>query len=210
MTQAITPQRRPTSSPATPGSKAPQLSLFALPPLRPRMCNVFFAVRPDAQANRQTDRLLQQLRKERVVLGQPVEEDRRHVTLRDIGGFFDQMPRSHFANAKAAAAAVRVEPFQVAFDLLHCAKGQMLLRPSGGAPGLEALHRKLNEALIGAGMRRWLTWNFRPHLTLGYDAGALPERYVDPVTWTVRAFVLIESLYGLHRHVERGRWTLTP
>lgn len=198
-------------APTTPKPQtSPQLSLFALPPLRPRICNVFFALRPDAQAHQQADRLLQQLRKERVVLGQPVEEDRRHVTLRDIGGFFDQMPRSHFSIAKTAAATVRVEPFQLAFDLLHCTKGQMLLRPSGGAHLLDVLHRRLNEALIGAGMRRWLTWNFRPHMTLCHDAGALQERYVDPVTWTVREFVLIESLYGLHRHVERGRWPLTP
>lgn len=188
----------------------PQLSLFALPPLRPRMCNVFFALRPDAGANQQADQLLQRLRKERLILGQPVEADRRHVTLRDIGGFFDQMPRAHFASAKAAAATVRVEPFPVAFDLLHCAKGRMLLRPSEGAPGLGLLHHRLNEALIGAGMRRWLTWNFRPHMTLCHDAGVLPERYVDPVTWTVREFVLIESLHGRHRHVERGRWRLTP
>lgn len=209
----LRPHRRPAAAKTAPGgglAKPPQLSLFALPPLRPRMCNVFFALQPDAGASQQADRLLQQLRKERVVLGQPVEADRRHVTLRDIGGFFDQMPRAHFADAKAAAATVRVAPFQIAFDLLHSAKGQMLLRPSGDASGLDTLHRTLNEALIGAGMRRWLTWNFRPHMTLCYEAGALPERYIEPVIWTVREFVLIESLFGRHRHVERGRWPLTP
>lgn len=204
----ISPPRASTTAAPPQPSRSPQLSLFALPTLQPRMCNVFFALRPDATANLQADRLLQQLRKERVSLDQPVEADRRHVTLRDIGGFFDQMPRTHFANAKAAAATVRMTPFQVTFDLLHSAKGQMLLRPSKGAAELDALHRKLNEALIGAGMRRWLTWNFRPHMTLCYEAGAVPERYVDPVTWTVREYVLIESLYGRHRHVERGRWVL--
>lgn len=210
MRHLTVPQRRPAPNRATPGTKTPQLSLFALPPLQPRMCSVFFALRPDARSNGQMDHLLQQLRRERIVLGQPVEQDRRHVTLRDIGGFFDQMPRAHFAHARAAAATVRVAPFQIAFDQLHSAKGHMLLRPSGGVPGLDALHRKLNEALIGAGMRRWLTWNFRPHMTLCYEAGALPERYIEPVTWTVREFVLIESLHGRHRHVERGRWALTP
>ncbi|MBX7199121.1 MAG: 2'-5' RNA ligase family protein, partial [Rhodospirillaceae bacterium] len=158
--------------------------------MQPRMCNVFFALRPDAAANQQADQLLQQMRREHGALGQPVEVERRHVTLRDIGGFFDQMPRAHFANAKAAAATVRVEPFPIAFDQLHCAKGHMFLRPSDGAPGLDLLHRKLNEALIGAGLRRWLTWNFRPHMTLCYQAGAIPERCIEPVTWTVRTFVL--------------------
>ena len=41
-------------------ARPPQLSLFALPPLRPHMCNVFFALRPDTGANLEADRLLKQ------------------------------------------------------------------------------------------------------------------------------------------------------
>ena len=187
-----------------------QLPLFSLPAQRPLMCNVFFALGPDATAKAQCASLLQSLRSERIALEKPVEVDRLHVSLCNIGGFFDQIPREHLPAARYAAAHVRIDPFTVTFDQLHSAKGHLLLRPSDGAPALYAFQEKLSKALIGAGMRRWMTWKFRPHLTLCYDAGAIPERTVAPVTWTVRDFVLIESLYGRHRHIERGRWALQP
>ena len=99
-------------------------------------------------------------------------------------------------------------PFTVTFDLLHSTTGHILLRASDGAPALHAFHEKLTKALVRAGMRRWLAWNFNPHVTLSYGACAVHERAIEPVSWTVRDFGLIESLYGPHRHIERGRWML--
>ncbi len=197
---------KPTPRPRPPAQS--QLPLFGLPPERPLMCNLFFAVAPDAAARTQCARVLQSLRAGRIAVGKPLEAERLHVSLCSIGGFFDQIPREHLPTACAAAATVRMEPFTVTFDLLHSTTGHMLLRPSDGAAALHLLHEKLTEALVRAGMRRWLAWNFNPHVTLSYGACAVHERAVEPVSWTVRDFGLIESLYGRHRHIERGRWML--
>lgn len=204
--RAPTPGRKSAARAKPPGQS--QLPLFGLPPARPMMCNVFFAVVPDAPARTQCARALASLRAERLAVGKPLEAERLHVSLCNIGGFFDQIPREHLPTACEAAARVRMAPFEVEFDLLHSTTGHMLLRPSNGAPALHAFHEKLTEELVRAGMRRWLTWNFNPHVTLSYGACAVHERPIAPITWTVRDFVLIESLYGRHRHIERGRWAL--
>jgi 2'-5' RNA ligase len=66
----------------------------------------------------------------------------------------------------------------------------------------------LRTTLIKAGLRRWLRGRFSPHMTLSYAAEDLTELPVDPVAWTVRDFVLVESLQGLHTHIQRGVWDL--
>lgn len=44
-----------------------------------------------------------------------------------------------------------------------------------------------------------------PHLMISYRGGVPADRPIDPISWTVEEFLLIESL---HEHVTHGRWPL--
>jgi 2'-5' RNA ligase len=50
--------------------------------------------------------------------------------------------------------------------------------------------------------------NFTPHLTLSYDNYRIKERFVEPISWTVREFELVLSLVGETKYEVRGRWQL--
>jgi len=46
-------------------------------------------------------------------------------------------------------------------------------------------------------------------VTLLYDRKSVLESGIDePITWTVREFFLVHSLYGLSEHVHCARWPL--
>ena len=48
-----------------------------------------------------------------------------------------------------------------------------------------------------------------PHMTLLYDRKTvLPEKLDRPVSWSVREFLLIHSVYGKSEHNVVGRWPL--
>lgn len=49
---------------------------------------------------------------------------------------------------------------------------------------------------------------FAPHVTMAYGE-RVPEFPVDPITWTVDEFVLIDSWVGQSKHVALGRWPLS-
>jgi 2'-5' RNA ligase len=50
--------------------------------------------------------------------------------------------------------------------------------------------------------------NFTPHLTLSYDNCRIKERFVQPISWTVREFKLVLSLVGETKYDFLGRWQL--
>lgn len=182
-----------------------QLSLFEEPPDARHA--LFFALMPDDKAAGDAAHLVHSLRRQRLRLQKPLEPARLHVTLCGLGGFVGQMPPHLFAHADAAVAAVRMDPFPVAFDRIHALNGRLSLRPSSAGP-LHDFGSQLRATLIKGGLRRWLRWRFSPHMTLSYAAEDMAEVQVDPVAWTVRDFVLVESLQGLHRHIRRGAWPL--
>ena len=86
--------------------------------------------------------------------------------------------------------------------------GSFLLRASDGAGALRMFRQTLSEALIKAGLRRHAASAFNPHMTLSYDFANTPEQTIEPIDWTIREFVLIESLLGKRKHLERGCWPL--
>ena len=61
-------------------------------------------------------------------------------------------------------------------------------------PALDALRHRLAEALARAGLGAWRCARFSPHVTLAYRAGRPRNEWAEPVSWTVRDFVLIESI----------------
>jgi 2'-5' RNA ligase len=47
-----------------------------------------------------------------------------------------------------------------------------------------------------------------PHLTLSREADLAPEAFIDPVSWRVQEFCLIDSPQGESRHNILDRWPL--
>ena len=169
---------------------------------------LFFAIRPDVGATGRLTCLMERLRHDGIMPGRSVEADRLHITLHHLGDFDDQIPPSLVPTASMAAATVRMQPFGVAFDRVGGTLGPLLLRASDGARALRMLRQALSEALIKVGLRRHVTSAFNPHMTLSYDFGDTPKQAIELIDWTIREFVLIESLLGKHKHIERGCWSL--
>ncbi|TAL07264.1 MAG: 2'-5' RNA ligase [Chloroflexota bacterium] len=174
---------------------------------RPRH-RLFFGLWPDAHAAESLTRLMTQLRRDGIMLGKPVDPDRLHLTLHHLGDFVDQIPPSLLPTAQAAAATVRMTPFEVVFDRIGGTKGQFLLRSSDGSTALRQFRKTLGDALIKAGLRRWVEPAFTPHVTLSYDFGDAPEMTIEPIGWTVQEFILVESLLGKHQHLRQGHWPI--
>ena len=163
---------------------------------------LFFALRPPAAAAEHIGQSWPWL----VPAGRRVAPDRLHVTLNLVGNW-PLLPPGLVAVLESVGATVRAPPFRIVFDRL-CGNGEVaVLRPSEPVPALDTLQRRLAEALAqaGFGLRRA---RFSPHVTLAHRAGKALNEWTEPVSWTVRDFVLIESRIPLTRHVLRGRWPL--
>ena len=104
-------------------------------------------------------------------------------------------------------------PFLVAFDrVVSFGRGHgrrpLVLWGGDGLFGLFALHRAIHAALSDAGIVNPAEPPFEPHLTLLRDQCVVRETFIPPVCWTVREFVLIDSLQGQGEHVSLGCWPL--
>ena len=169
---------------------------------------LFFGIWPDAHAAESLTQLMARLHHDGIMPGRPVDTDRLHLTLHHLGDFVDQIPPSLLPAAQAAAATVKIPPFEVAFDRIGGTKGQFLLRASDVSPALRHFRQTLSAALIKAGLRRYVEPAFTPHITLSYDFSDAPEMSIEPIAWTVREFVLIESLLGKHQHIKKASWLI--
>lgn len=135
-----------------------------------------------------------------------VEPERQHVTLVGIG-IWPSHPPEVIARVGSACASLAAGPFRVVFDQLIMAD-RILLRPSEAVPKLAGFQRQLVTELAAAGLGGLRRYRFSPHLTLSYRSHVLEPAFIPPPSWTVRDFVLIESLVGERRQIERGRWAL--
>lgn len=182
---------------------------------QPPSDRLFFAVHPDAQAARRIVQLAEAMRAKHHLRGNPLREDRVHVTLHHLGDHAG-LPESLVAAASAVATRLKTGPFDVSFDRVASFPGRARKRPCvlrGGegdsnAP-LFAFHSALGEGLRAAGLGRYVERRFTPHVTLMYDERTLPPEAVEPIGWSVREFVLIHSLLGRTEHRVLGRWDLT-
>jgi RNA 2',3'-cyclic 3'-phosphodiesterase len=173
---------------------------------------LFFAIVPDAATAARIARLAQRLRGLHGLRGRPLAADRLHVTLHFLGDHAG-LPLQLVADASAAAASVAVPAFDVAFDraasFLRPRNAPLVLRGGDGLVALTALQRALGAALQAAGLLHAAAVRFTPHVTLLYDDRQVIDEPVDTIAWTVREFVLIDSLIGQGRHVPLARWSLT-
>ena len=173
---------------------------------------LFFAIRPDADAGARIAQHAQRLRDEYGLKGSPLATKRFHVSLHRLGGRAE-LPHDIVALASEAAASVTMPPFEVRFDRAMSFRGRPGSRPlvllgSDGVAALIAFQQILGTAMKQTGLGRWVDADYKPHLTLLYDSRSLAEQRVEPVSWTVREFVIVHSLLGQSRHSVLGRWLL--
>jgi 2'-5' RNA ligase len=167
---------------------------------------LFLAAIPDPGAAARIHRLAGVLKRAHQFSGKLIEPERLHISLFFLGG----LPEQDVQAVRAAATDVRIAPFEVSFDRTASFRGKRGSRPFVlvGDKGLERLtsfRRTLGGAIMRRGLRRAANTNFTPHVTLLYDARAVEEYPIEPISWTIKEFVLIRSLTG---HEYRARWPL--
>ncbi|WP_348630340.1 2'-5' RNA ligase family protein, partial [Mesorhizobium sp. M7A.F.Ca.CA.001.05.1.1] len=105
------------------------------------------------------------------------------------------------------------KPFDVSFDRL-CAfgGGALVLRNSDGNPSLQEFWRNLTAVISDSPLKLFLTKSIEPHVTLLRDKVGVPkirERAIEPISWTVRDFALVQSFIQEGRYEVPHRWQLT-
>ncbi|MEA3031007.1 MAG: 2,3-cyclic 3-phosphodiesterase [Sphingomonadales bacterium] len=136
-----------------------------------------------------------------------VGPDRLHITL-NILDDRPCLPLDLLAAMVAVGDAVAANPFRIIFDQLSGGRRSIVLRPSEKIAALHRFQRHLAEGLAHAGVETRRDARFSPHITLLHRGCSGFTEAVDPVSWRVEEFFLIESLVGWTRHVVRGRWPL--
>jgi RNA 2',3'-cyclic 3'-phosphodiesterase len=193
-----------------PPSAPPTLQRRPSPSMRPTD-RLFLAI----FANEAGERIHQcalQLCAQHDLKSRPLASDRLHVTLFHLGDYVGEAPPEIVAAAVRAGDAVKASPFAVSFDravsFRRQRKAPLVLRGSGDNASLMAFHRDVGAAMMQVGLAQWMNPRFTPHVTLLYDDCNVAEQPVEPVSWTVREFVLVRSLLGQTRHIALGRWPL--
>lgn len=197
-----------------------QLALdFGMPPDIPvrapktsRRHRLFFAALPTPIAAERIAAQANRLKCVHDLWGRQRPEELLHVTLNYIGSY-STLPAGKLAAAIYAGASVKMAPFEVTLDR---AKSFWSYKPSlpfvllcgSGTTELTTLRN-----VIGAAMRRvgleYDRSDFIPHVTMLYDRQSVLERNInEPISWTVREFVLVHSVWGETRHIYRARWLL--
>jgi 2'-5' RNA ligase len=106
-----------------------------------------------------------------------------------------------------------MRPFDIVFD---CAMSfgsnreglPFVLCPTNDT-ALMSFHRLLGEAMKSVGFRG-VASRFTPHMTLLYGDGIVKKRAIEAIGWTVRDFVLVQSLRvrGHREYNHLARWQL--
>lgn len=176
--------------------------------------NVFFAALPDAAMAAHTVGIAQDLHRRLGLTATPLPRERLHVSLLSVGGFSGSCPAAVIDAAMRAAGPVAMAPFRVEFDRVasfsasHGQRALVLTGDGDGVAGFFRLQEALKHALMQAGSRLPRQSGSSPHLTMMYDESGICDFAIEPIGWTVRRFVLVDSLVGQSRHVHLGRWSL--
>ncbi|MBN8727909.1 MAG: RNA 2',3'-cyclic phosphodiesterase [Xanthomonadales bacterium] len=172
--------------------------------------NLFFALRPDPDTRAAIAAAAAALAGT-APAGRWIKPERYHLTLRFLGEY-DRPPAEAIRLAAAAADAIE----GTCFDLLLDRAGSFGRRRATCWLGCGAVPTALAELVgcldraLAASLGAAPSPRFVPHVTILRDAArpfsaALP----DPVSWSVREFVLIESrIDSPAPHRAAGRWPL--
>ncbi|AXF20967.1 2'-5' RNA ligase [Burkholderia pyrrocinia] len=187
-----------------------QLTLpgFDTPPPVP-VHRFFFAVMPDPATAVRIAGIAKSMQLEQ---DSPLSTERLHVTLGSLGDFA-YVPGATLARARAVADRVAVRSFSVRFDKIVSFNGRpghqpLVLMGQADLEDLIDFRRQLRDALKRVGVRVFPS-SFTPHVTLLYGARRPDEYRIEPITWTVCEFVLIDSWLNRSHYDVLGRWPLT-
>ena len=169
----------------------------------PGLHNLFFAIRPPEDKVREIVDLTSCLK----IGGTPLRPERLHISLLALT-IGDALPEGLVEEAAEVAGTVRMAPLRVIFDRVAGGTKSAVLLPSEPLGVLRMLRERLGFALIRAGVDVRLDHRFSPHVTLLYGGQPMPEKEIEPITWVVDEFVLIDSHIGLTHHETVGRWPL--
>lgn len=182
----------------------------ATPPQR--RYRLFFALLPDEATRARIHQAAVQLQAQHAPRGRWIDPGRYHLTLQFLGDF-DGPPTAVATQARHAALRVRVAPFSLVLDRAGSFHNRAIpwwLGPTAEVPGLSTLWRGLGLELAQAGVRVPDAHGFRPHVTVLRDArSSLPETIIEPVTWRVESFHLMQSALGASSaYSALGTWPL--
>lgn len=173
------------------------------------MDTLFFALRPPEALASEIGRLANRSKQLFGLKGPAIPAPRLHITLSYLGLHAGDL----VALAEKAAEGLSARPVEVTFDRMVSFKGKPGNQPLvlvGGEQliGLRFLQRQLALELKRVGLASAAKAPFTPHITLLYDRVTVPETPIDPITWTVRELVLVQSVVGLGRHIDLRTWPL--
>jgi RNA 2',3'-cyclic 3'-phosphodiesterase len=188
----------------TPGPSSPVVKPTRGPRKRRKL---FFALRPDADAAQEIASLGTTLDKRHGIGGQPLRPDRLHITLHVIGEY-DETPQAVIDSANQAGDAVVADTFDVVFDRAMTFIGAKAYVLCGGEGVEQVKAFWLNLGIQLANIQAFKKPSFTPHMTLSYSGRTMAEHPIEPVRWTAREFVLINSHVGETYHEVVGRWPL--
>ena len=109
---------------------------------------------------------------------------------------------------------MQIRPFTTEFNryltFKHGEKSSSLvLCCDEGNAELKALYHDLSGAIADTGWALNMRKQFTPHMTQLRSSSFAPETPLrDPLTWSVREFVLVHSVVGMSLHRYLGRWPL--
>lgn len=183
-----------------------------LPKPAPPADNLFLAFVPPAAVVQLVGERTRQLRRDHGLRGKALAPSCLHISLHGLGAYHG-IPGGLIDAVSAAVSPVSTPPFEIGFDRALSftnkrAARPFVLRASRDMIALNAFHRALGEAVARAGLGRWVTRQFMPHMTLLYDRKLVDEHTIQTVTWTVTEFVLVHSFVGRGRHDHIARWPL--
>ena len=164
---------------------------------------LFFAVLPDAATAEDIADRARRLRMSHGLTGKPLEKEHFHVPLFYVGKAVCDPPTELVEALTERAAKVAMPSFRVAFDrAMSFRNGALVLSGDDSVIGLEVLQQRLSDVLDG---RPRPARPFTPHLTLLRDSQRVAKHPIEPISWTVREVVLVDSLLGRtrHRHLAR-------
>lgn len=206
----MAPPSSPLLASATPSIRPPQqLMLFEE---ENQAHNLFLALRPDELTAHVLAERANAFRKQHNLRGRPLRPEHFHVSLHGISS--DMTVRHDLIrDVGEVATQFRAAPFEAIFD-----QAMTLINKKDALPfvlgetlvnlALHDFHRELGLALVRGGLGKKVSLQFTPHVTLLYDWRVVPRQIVEPIRWTVKEFVLIDSLYGQTEHITRGVWPL--
>ena len=171
------------------------------------MHKLFFALKPDAEDAQSLARHIRELDRQHSVGGHLLRVDRLHITLQVVGEF-DETPETFVQLMRQVGDAVVANVFNIVFDKAVYFQGARAYVLAGGE-GVQPV-RDFHQILCAeiAKVLPFKAPSFTPHMTMSYSGRAVAEHAIEPIRWTAREFLLIDSHVGKTYHEVVGRWRL--